>query len=139
MNRIIIPLIITELKRACHLHGTSFNSPHEGYAVIREELDELWEEIKKKNPDKDRLLEEAVRIGAMAMKFVQSFENWYGPEEPEDMDTCDDCGAEVGLGSDDFLLESGTYGIPKGRQSKMVCKHCFETMYAGEENDHENN
>ena len=49
-----------------------------------------------------------------------------------DWDTCDDCGAAVRLGQDnDFFLESGTYGIPRGHHSKMVCQHCYETKYAG--------
>ena len=33
-----------------------FNSTHEGYAVIKEELDELWDEIKK-NGNEHRLHE----------------------------------------------------------------------------------
>lgn len=52
-----------------------FNSAHEGYAVILEELDELWDEIKKKQPDEKRLREEAIQVGAMAMKFILSMEN----------------------------------------------------------------
>ena len=47
-----------------------FNSCHEGYAVILEELDELWDEIKKKSPDKDQLRLEARQIAAMAIRFV---------------------------------------------------------------------
>lgn len=55
--------------------------------------------------------------------------NW---ENDSDWDTCDDCGAVVRLGRDnDFFLESGTYGIQKSCQSKMVCQHCYETKYAG--------
>ena len=30
-----------------------------------------WDEIKKKHPDKQRMFEEAIQVGAMAMKFVQ--------------------------------------------------------------------
>lgn len=45
-----------------------FNSAHEGYAVLAEEVDELWDEVKA-----DRLdlaIEEAVQVGAMAIRFV---------------------------------------------------------------------
>ena len=35
----------TELTRANSIHP-QFNSPHEGYAVLLEEVDELWQEIK---------------------------------------------------------------------------------------------
>ena len=45
-------------------------TPHEGKAVIEEELDELWDEIKKRNPDESILLNEASHIGAMAARFI---------------------------------------------------------------------
>ena len=48
----------------------SFRSRHEGYAIIKEELDELWEEIKTKNTDEARLRKEAVQLAAMALRFV---------------------------------------------------------------------
>jgi len=52
-----------------------FNSAHEGYAVILEELDELWDEIKKRKPDREKMRAEAIQVGAMAMKFILSMEN----------------------------------------------------------------
>lgn len=50
-----------------------FNSAHEGYAVLREEVDELWEEIKKKRADRshEAMRKEAVQIAAMAIRFVR--------------------------------------------------------------------
>lgn len=49
-----------------------FNSAHEGYAVILEELDELKAEVWKKRAarDKARMQEEAVQVAAMAVRFV---------------------------------------------------------------------
>lgn len=49
-----------------------FNSTHEGYAVIKEELDELWDEIKKKGPyrSREKMRKEAVQVGAMALAFI---------------------------------------------------------------------
>lgn len=51
-----------------------FNSPHEGYAVIKEELDELWHEIKNdKHPmSKSNQKDEAIQVAAMAIKFLIS-------------------------------------------------------------------
>ena len=72
----VAELLIKELKQANRMYGTSFTSPHEGYAVILEELDELFEEIRQKSPDKERLREEAIQVGAMAMKFIMSIEDW---------------------------------------------------------------
>lgn len=47
-------------------------SPHEGYAIILEELDELWEEVKKQYHvrSKPKMKKEAVQVAAMAMRFV---------------------------------------------------------------------
>ncbi|MBA7577647.1 hypothetical protein ES708_19500 [subsurface metagenome] len=61
-----------EFVRAVEEHGHPyFNSYHEGYAVIKEELDELWEEVKKyPNQDNKNLKKEAIQIGAMALRFV---------------------------------------------------------------------
>lgn len=69
-----------ELCRARDKHGT-FNSDHEGYAVIMEELDELWDEIKKKKDKRNRtkLLKEVVQVAAMSMRFASDL----CPEELE--------------------------------------------------------
>ena len=58
-----------ELSRAMGVHGP-MRGMHEGYAVILEELDELWDEIKKHNPDKKRIRAEALQVAAMALRFV---------------------------------------------------------------------
>ncbi|MDR3586289.1 MAG: hypothetical protein P4L59_13365 [Desulfosporosinus sp.] len=72
----VAELLIKELRRANRIYGTSFASSHEGYAVMLEELDELFEEIRQKHPDKERLREEAIQVGAMAMKFIMSIDHW---------------------------------------------------------------
>ena len=60
-----------ELSRATLKNGT-FNSYHEGYAVILEELDELWEEVRKnpRNRSVSRMRDEAVQVAAMALRFL---------------------------------------------------------------------
>lgn len=45
-----------------------FNSAHEGYAVILEELDEAWEAIKVNNIEAAR--QEIVQVAAMALRFL---------------------------------------------------------------------
>jgi hypothetical protein len=49
-----------------------FNSAHEGYAVLLEEVDELWEivKLKQKNRDLSALRKEAVQVAAMAIRFL---------------------------------------------------------------------
>jgi len=60
-------LVREEIERARSMHP-GFPSAHHGYAVIREELDELWDEVKA-----DRLLaaqKEAVQVAATAIRFM---------------------------------------------------------------------
>lgn len=58
-----------ELKRAMSIHPPML-SLHHGKAVIEEEFDELWDEIKLKNPDKEKLRAEAIQVAAMAVRFI---------------------------------------------------------------------
>jgi len=44
-------------------------SPHEGYAILKEEVDELWDNIKG-NTSKETLIHEAKQVGAMALRFL---------------------------------------------------------------------
>ena len=45
-----------------------FNSAHEGYAVILEKLDELWNEVKANH--RPEAVKEAVQVAAMAVRFI---------------------------------------------------------------------
>ena len=59
-----------ELFASFKKHDKVFNTTHEGYAVLKEELEELWEDIKK---DKwDNIYEEASQVAAMAIKLMYS-------------------------------------------------------------------
>lgn len=57
-----------EFIKATSKYG-KFNSSHEGYAVLLEEVDELWEEVKANAP-KERLREECIQVAAMALRFL---------------------------------------------------------------------
>lgn len=63
--------ILRELYSATAANGP-FNSCHEGYAVMKEEVDELWDEVKKKPSarSREKLRAEAKQIGAMALRFM---------------------------------------------------------------------
>lgn len=61
--------VVGELLNATKMFGP-FKSAHEGYAIIKEEFDELWDEIKLKNPSTVRMREEAIQVAAMAMRFI---------------------------------------------------------------------
>jgi hypothetical protein len=53
-------------------HFPAMRSPHEGYAIILEELEELWEEVKKQHNERDKtkMRNEAMQVAAMAMRFM---------------------------------------------------------------------
>ncbi len=64
---IVLEAVHAEYLRATSLHG-SFSSTHEGWAVLREEVDELWDAVKK-NDGKKALREEAIQVAAIAIRF----------------------------------------------------------------------
>lgn len=49
--------------------------PHEGYGVLLEELDELWDEIKANGPTAN-LRSEARQVAAMAVAFMVEVAPW---------------------------------------------------------------
>jgi len=49
----------------------AFNSGHEGWAVIKEELDELWMEVRLfPYGNKENMKKEAKQVAAMALRFM---------------------------------------------------------------------
>jgi hypothetical protein len=63
--------VARELHDARQNHG-DFVSAHEGYAVILEELEELWAEVMKKRElrDRGRMAREAIQVAAMGARFA---------------------------------------------------------------------
>jgi glutamyl-tRNA reductase len=65
-------LITRELLIARHLFPR-MNSAHEGWAILKEEVDELWDEVKK-NPQTraiSKMKKEAIQVAAMAARFIE--------------------------------------------------------------------
>jgi len=56
-----------EILRSIDKHGSPFHSAHEGFAILDEERDELWDEVKAN--DQFRAREEAIQVAAMATRF----------------------------------------------------------------------
>ncbi len=65
----VMELVRAELARAREQHPQPFHSAHEGYAVLLEEVDELWEEIVRKDRVDARVREEVIQVAAMAVRF----------------------------------------------------------------------
>ena len=74
----ILEAIREELDRASK--WPPFNSAHEGYAILAEEVDELWAHVKTNQTKRDltAMRAEAIQVAAMAIKFVQMIDNKRG-------------------------------------------------------------
>lgn len=75
---VINQAVLDEFRKASEEYGR-FHNAHEGYAVLLEEMDELWDAIKLKqsNPNREyQMQKEATRVAAMAIRFLHdvSFE-----------------------------------------------------------------
>jgi len=64
-----LALVADELSEA-YGRFADFNSPHEGKAVIEEELDELWGLVKANTGDTATACGEAIQVAAMALRYV---------------------------------------------------------------------
>jgi hypothetical protein len=60
-----------EIFRAFSQHHWN-GSAHEGWAVIFEELDELWDEVRKRSSERDKsaMRREAMQVAATAIRFM---------------------------------------------------------------------
>lgn len=65
--------VAIEIMRAREKHPKGFSSSHEGYAILLEEVDELWDEVKKQTEERSYALmrKEAMQIAAMAIRFIE--------------------------------------------------------------------
>ena len=68
-NSSLMEEVDDELSRAMELHKPQ-NSFHEGYAVLLEEVDEFWEQVKV-NPKKLTPEQQAVRLAEIRKELIQ--------------------------------------------------------------------
>lgn len=76
----VLALIDAELERAVSRFD-SFHSPHEGWAVIKEEMDELWEHVRSNTGTERGAMVEAMQIAAMALRYIYDLGEPPLPEE----------------------------------------------------------
>ena len=75
----ILTEIAAEVERS-KVHCEHFRSLHEAYAVILEELQEVWAITmqKRQNRKEDELRKELIQVAAMAVKAIESMANLVG-------------------------------------------------------------
>lgn len=67
ISNLIAKQVMREFDKATMLYPTQA-SMHEGYAVLLEELDEVWHEVKNNNSSK--AVDEMIQVAAMAIRFI---------------------------------------------------------------------
>lgn len=69
-----LALVADEYIAARRKHA-AMHSPHEGYAVIAEELDELWDLVRADHAKGKMARDEAIQIAAMCLSYVLEVAN----------------------------------------------------------------
>jgi hypothetical protein len=75
-NEEAVALAFAELKSARN-NWPAFNSAHEGWGVLSEEMDELWDHVKTNQRRRDlrAMRKEAIQVAAMALRFAVEVTN----------------------------------------------------------------
>jgi NTP pyrophosphatase (non-canonical NTP hydrolase) len=71
----VTELVLDELARAYQKHGDAPWGRHEFYAILLEEVDELWDAIKNDEP-LARVHAEAIQVAAMVIRFIDTGERY---------------------------------------------------------------
>ena len=67
-----------ELERAYAKHGRGQWGRHEFYAILKEEVDELWDDIKS-DASQTKLEKEAIQIAAMVFRYLETGDRYREP------------------------------------------------------------
>ncbi len=70
-------LIAMEVRRSIELHGCPLWGRHEAYAIIKEELDEVWDEVKK-DGESIELTIEVIQTAAMCVRYLATDQKMIG-------------------------------------------------------------
>lgn len=84
LRRRLLDAIEEELDRAYTKHGAEPWGRHEFYAILKEEVDELWDDIKADN-DSIHVAKEAIQVAAMCIRYLETGDRYRGPifHDPE--------------------------------------------------------
>lgn len=65
----VVSMIHVEVLAAMEKHP-KFPTAHHGHSVIREELEELWEHVRKDTGQLGPAKREAIQVAAMAVRYI---------------------------------------------------------------------
>lgn len=77
---IFLAAIEDELARAYAKHGAPQWSRHEFYGVMKEEVDEVWDDIKSNAPQK-QLMAEVAQVAAMCIRYAETLDRFREPQD----------------------------------------------------------
>lgn len=77
---VIIQRIAAELEHAYAKHGLGQWGRHEFYAILLEEVDEVWESIKADHPQK-YVIDEAIQIATMVFRYLETGDRYREPQQ----------------------------------------------------------
>jgi hypothetical protein len=69
--------VYDELDRAYAKHGAEPWSRHEFFAILKEEVDELWDDIKA-DREYGKIEAEMVQVAAMCFRYFETGNRWSG-------------------------------------------------------------
>lgn len=69
----MITLLCEEITKADANHGPKYASYHEAYGVLKEEVDEFWEEVRLKEANRkpENLRHELIQVAAVAIRAAR--------------------------------------------------------------------
>jgi NTP pyrophosphatase (non-canonical NTP hydrolase) len=75
LSRPTLPFLLADVAKELSTAQSNWppaNSPHEAYAILLEEVDELWDHVKTKQSKRDlsAMRKEAIQVAAMAIRFA---------------------------------------------------------------------
>jgi hypothetical protein len=96
----------------------AFNSAHEGYAILLEEVDELWDEVKNnKHDDGAKQRKEAIQVAAMAIRFVLDISD--KGKHRNEIRFCSECNTEI-FSTMNNHLTTCSFGLYSTAEERMV-------------------
>lgn len=78
VRRELLSRISKELDHAYDKHGRQQWGRHEFYAILKEEVDELWDAIKRDDPQ-PYVIQEAIQIAAMVFRYYETGDRYREP------------------------------------------------------------